>query len=304
MLQAVMKENAAHTPVLVEEIMTYLNPVSGDAILDCTLGLGGHASHIMQYIGADGRLIGLDRDQAASAQARTRLEDFLGRLDIVHTDYADLDQALKQLGIDGVDGILIDAGVSSMQLDTAERGFSFREDGPLDMRMDQTAPIRAYDLVNTLSEYELAHIIREYGEDRWHKKIARHIVEARALEPIYTTRQLADVVANAIPKRFHEKRIHPATRTFQGLRIAVNHELDSLKTALEKAVLFLKPGARLCVISFHSLEDRIVKHAFRSMADAFHLNILTKKPIVPSEVEMEINPRARSAKLRVVEKAV
>lgn len=301
-MQAAMKEKATHIPVLVDEVMSYLKPVAGDTILDCTLGLGGHASYIMQHIGAEGRLIGLDRDEQASAQARELLESFLGRLDIVHTDYAQLDQALVQLDIDGVDGILIDAGVSSMQLDNVERGFSFREDGPLDMRMDQSAPIRAFDLINTLSEHELASIIREYGEERWYRKIARHIVEQRGLETIFTTKQLAEMVTAAIPKRFHERRIHPATRTFQALRIAVNHELDSLKLALEKAMSVLKPSARLCVISFHSLEDRIVKHAFRSYADAFHLNVLTKKPIIPSEQEMQKNARARSAKLRVVEK--
>lgn len=297
-----MGESSLHIPVMPDEIINALQLSSGNTILDCTLGLGGHSLRISRVIDSSGTLIGLDRDQDAISIARQTLDDFSGKLYLIHTNYSDLDQALISVEVDKVDGMLLDAGVSSMQLDQIDRGFSFREDGPLDMRMDQSSGLSAQDLVNTLTEQELSRVLKDFGQERWANKIARHIVEYRAENDFTTTRQLAEVVANAIPKRFHEKRIHPATRSFQAIRIAVNEELDSLQQALEKGVLILNSGARMAVISFHSLEDRIVKHAFRRFAKEELGEVITKRPLLPSEEEKQANARSRSAKLRVFER--
>jgi 16S rRNA (cytosine1402-N4)-methyltransferase len=291
----------AHIPVLTAESAGYLRPNDGGLFVDCTVGLGGHARALLQA-GAT-RLIGLDRDPEALAEARAALTQWSDRIDLVHADYRDLDAVLAARGIALIDGALADLGVSSLQLETPGRGFSFQRDERLDMRMDPTSGQTAADLVARTDERELADVIYEFGEERFSRRIARAIARARAEHPIETTGQLAAIVRRAVPRRGYT-RIDPATRTFQALRIWVNRELDGLDRFLETAVQRLRAGARLVVISFHSLEDRIVKHTLRALGhgrDAV-IRILTKKPVVPSDDEVARNPRARSAKLRAVER--
>ena len=305
-----------HISVLAEEVLQYLAPVAEGTYLDGTLGGGGHAALILEALGDKGRLIGFDRDSSAIAAASGVLARFGNRFIPVNRNFAEMESALAALGVPGIDGFLLDLGVSSHQLDEQDRGFSFQKDAPLDMRMDRSSRSAA-DLVNTLSHGELARIIREYGEDRWAGRIAAFICTARESGPIETTLQLADIVKAAIPRKAWEERIHPATRTFQGLRIAVNEELTSLETGLESAVRMLKPGGRGVVISFHSLEDRIVKQMFRRLAAGCtcpkdfpvcvcssrpQVKVLTTKPVMAKEDELAVNPRSRSAKLRAVEK--
>jgi 16S rRNA (cytosine1402-N4)-methyltransferase len=288
-----------------------LQPISAGRYVDCTVGAGGHSAGILDASSPDGLLLGLDLDPPALAVARDRLAPFGKRSRLVQGSYVRLAQILKDAGWRNVDGIVFDLGVSSMQLDTAERGFSFLQDAPLDMRFGPEVKNTAGDLVNTLSEPELADLIYRYGEDRNSRKIARAIVRAR---PLQTTKELAEVIAGSA--RRHE-RIHPATRTFQALRIAVNEELSGLEVALPQAVAALKPGGRLAVISFHSLEDRIVKHFLRlesrdcicppgqpvcTCGHKATLRELSRKPIIPTGEEMKANPRARSAKLRTAER--
>ncbi len=304
-----------HQPVLLQEVINYLNPVPGMVILDCTLGGGGHAQALLSRILPGGCLIGLDQDQAALEAADRRLA-LLGKANyqIVHANFKDLDQVLLSRQ---VDGILFDLGVSSYQLDQKERGFSYQEDVPLDMRMDQTAALKAFDLVNEGSLQELTKIIGEYGEEKWAKRIASFIVQARKKKSLHTTGQLVEIIKQAIPSGARRQGPHPAKRTFQALRIAVNQELDVLVPALEKGLQVLKPAGRMVVITFHSLEDRLVKRVFQKWAkdctcpadfpvcvceNRPQVKILTKKPVIPSVEEIEKNPRARSAKLRAVEK--
>jgi 16S rRNA (cytosine1402-N4)-methyltransferase len=269
--------------------------------VDCTVGLGGHAAALLDA-GAS-RVIGLDRDEDALRVARERLAPFGGRVELVHSDYRDLGRVLDGRQIPGIDGALADLGVSSMQLDAAGRGFSFRRDEPLDMRMDRTAGATAAELLRDVAEEDLADVIFRHGEERFSRRIARAIVESRATRPIETTGQLAQIVRRAVPVRGRQ-RIDPATRTFQALRIWVNRELEGLDAFLAAACERLLVGARLAVITFHSLEDRIVKHTFRALAQAGRLaiRILTKRPLTPGEAELDRNPRARSAKLRAVER--
>jgi 16S rRNA (cytosine1402-N4)-methyltransferase len=252
------------------------------------------------------KLIGLDRDGEAIAYSKERLAEFGDRVTLKQTDYRDLKCCLMDMGVPQVGGVLFDLGVSSPQFDDPRRGFSFREDGPLDMRMDQTAGMTAATLVNRESEHALADIIYQYGDERYARRIARAIVRARERSPIETTGELASIIAKAVPSAYRHGRIHCATRTFQALRIAVNRELESLEPALDDAADLLAPGGRLCVVSFHSLEDRIVKRVFRALAQGpgARLSVLTKKPIVPSDEECRENPRARSAKLRVAERVM
>lgn len=302
---------AAHEPVLTAEVLQQLQPQRGGVYVDCTVGLGGHAAALLAA-GAS-RLIGLDRDVDALAIARTRLEPWRDRIDLVHADYRSLPEVLDARGIAEMDGALADLGVSSLQLDAEGRGFSFQRDEPLDMRMDRSSGETAADLIARADERELADIIFQYGEERFSRRVARRIVDARAEAPIATTGRLADIVRGAIPRR-GPVRIHPATRTFQALRIWVNRELEGLDRFLDAAARRLRGGGRLAVITFHSLEDRIVKHTFRALAgvrtggaeiDARPdpaVRLLTKKPIVPGEDEIQRNPRARSAKLRAVER--
>jgi 16S rRNA (cytosine1402-N4)-methyltransferase len=285
---------------MVAEVLEHLAPARGGVFVDCTVGLGGHARTLLEA-GAS-RLIGFDRDPAAVAQARANLADFGERVVIVHRDYRRLAEVLDEQGIAAVDGILADLGVSSMQLDE-ERGFSFRRDEPLDMRMDTSAGETAAEALAAVDEADLADVIYEFGEERLSRRIARAIVAARAAGPIATTGQLADIVRRAVPRKGYN-RIDPATRTFQALRIWVNRELDGLDIFLAQAIGRLQPGGRIAVIAFHSLEDRIVKHTFRSiqLTGDLGLRVLTKRPLQAGDEEVARNPRARSAKLRAAER--
>jgi len=303
-----------HIPVMSREVIDYLSVNKGGIYLDLTLGLGGHAIEILKS-DPDVKLIGIDIDSEALSIAGERLKNYKDRIHIVHGNFADLDLILSENGISKVDKILADLGVSSIQLDKAERGFSFRLESNLDMRMDQSAgrPI-SYEL-NNESFDNLVKIIREFGEERWARRIAKNIVIEREKSPITTTKQLADLIVKSVPRSNED--IHPATRTFQALRIYKNNELDNLKIGLDKAIKALKIGGRICVISFHSLEDRIVKEMFRTLEKGCicppktpkcvcgkksTVKIITKKPLTPSEEEIKLNPRSRSAKMRVAEK--
>ncbi len=297
-----MSEDQVHIPVMSKEIQEGLNLQPGNVFVDCTLGLAGHAAEVVKVLGPEGRIVGIDRDASSLAVAEQHLSGFNGKKDFVHSDFRYIENILNDLNVDKVNGILLDLGISSFQLDNPDRGFSIRLNGPLDMRMDQENFISAYDLVNSLSERELAIILKKYGEERWHYRIARFLVEERTKHPIETTRELSHAVLRAIPAHNRHQRIHPATRTFQAFRIAVNRELESLEMAMEHCVKRLAPGGRICVISFHSLEDRIVKHKFRQMAKDGLLNLITKKPLRPNDEETSQNIRARSARLRIAER--
>lgn len=299
------RQDRAHVPVLLEEVLTWLDPKPAGIYCDGTLGLGGHAAAILERSAPDGRLIGIDRDPAALEAARVALRPFGDRVTLVHARFSHAREVLDRLGLVAVDGFLVDLGVSSPQLDRAERGFSFRNDGPLDMRMDPTTGETAADLLRRVDEVELAQIIRDYGEERHAARVARAIVDARRGGDLDTTGKLAALVARAIPR--HEYGKNPATRTFQALRIAVNQELDELERFLSVAADCLRPGGRLCVIAFHSLEDRIVKRRLRALAGRDGggpavLRILTKHVVPPSGAERARNPRARSAHLRAAER--
>lgn len=288
-----------HKPVMWKEVVEALHLRPGITIVDATIGTGAHAEKILKEIAPDGRLIGLDRDEDSLALTKERLKDFKDRVSLVHADFRNIDKVAAELGIKKIDGILFDLGISSYQLDSEDRGFSFRYDAPLDMRMDRTSQILAYDLVNNLTEKEISDILWAFGEERWHNRIAKHLVSQRNQSPLSTTGQLKDIVLRAMPPGVRRQRIHPATRTFQALRIAVNRELEALEEALVKIPEFLRKGAYVCVISFHSLEDRIVKHNFRENAAKQLYTIVTKKPLEPTEQEIADNPRSRSAKMRV-----
>ncbi len=290
-----------HEPVLEKEVLAGLLPKRGGIYVDATLGLGGHAKALLEAFPQIGRLIAMDWDEEALELARERLASFEHKISFYHSNFKNIELVVSEEGYPGVDGILMDLGLSSYQLDESGRGFSFMRDEPLDMRMDRSTTILASDMVNQLPEERLAQLIQLYGEEPWAKKIASAIVERRAKRPILSTLELASVVKEAIPRRFHPRKIHPATRTFQAIRIAINREFENLTQALESATRVLNPGGRMCVISFHSLEDRIVKHFFRNSQ---MLKVITKRPIRPSEQEVKENPRSRSAKLRVAEKGV
>ncbi len=295
-----------HVPVLVSEVLSGLAPHSGGQYLDGTLGGGGHAAAVLAASAPDGRLLGIDADPAALAAAGTQLAAFGQRVMLAHGNFRDIGRLAREQGFAQIDGLLLDLGVSSHQIDTPERGFSFAADAPLDMRLDPTAGATAADMVNDTPESELADLIFRYGEERGSRRVARFIAEARRKRPIDTTLELADLVTRALGGR-HGK-IHPATRTFQALRIAVNRELESLEAALPQAVELLAPGGRMAIISFHSLEDRIVKLFFRAESgyggseQPARLQIITKKPIEATEQEARANPRSRSAKLRIAER--
>jgi 16S rRNA (cytosine1402-N4)-methyltransferase len=290
-----------HDPVMVDEVLEQLAPARGGVFVDCTVGLGGHARALLRA-GAT-RLIGLDRDQDAVTRAAAALQEFADRVELVHADFRDVDAALAARGVDRIDGLLADLGVSSMQLDEDGRGFSFRRDEPLDMRMDRSSGVTAADALAGADERTLADVIFQYGEERYARRIARAIVAARSVGAIDTTARLADVVRRAIPRRGFS-RIDPATRTFQAVRIWINRELDGLDTFLVTAAGRLNPGGRMVIISFHSLEDRIVKHTFRDLQQRGDgMTVRTRRPLVPGAAETERNPRARSAKLRAAERA-
>ena len=308
-----------HIPVLFHEIMDIMAPKAGEVFVDCTLGGGGHSRGFLERMGDDGRLIGIDQDTNALRAAQDNLAEFGERVTYVHSNYNNLDEILNQYAPDGVDGILFDIGVSSHQLDEKDRGFSYMQDAPLDMRMDQSRKFSAWDVVNTYSEDELHRIIKEYGEERWAKRIARFIVDFRKDKPVDTTGELVDIIKRAIPKGAREEGSHPAKRTFQAIRIEVNDELGVLTRTISVAAKHLKKGGRLGIISFHSLEDRIVKEQFRYLASdcicppelpccqcdkVSEVKILTRKPVTATEEELAANSRSKSAKFRAVEKIV
>ena len=304
-MMMLMEEERVHTPVMLAEILEYLNPQPGQVIVDATLGMGGHSLEIVKRLSPGGKLIGIDRDEESLVRARALLGGYGAAVESACGNFSDMDLILKNLNVESIDGIVMDLGVSSFQLKDAQRGFSFQSEGPLDMRFDRNSYISAYDLVNNLNEEELSNLLWTFGEERWHNRIARHLVFERQKHPIATTQDLSDIVIRAIPGRFRHMhhRIHPATRTFQAVRIAVNRELESLETALQKAIKLLRKEGRICVISFHSLEDRIVKLAFRHGAAEGMLKIITPKPLTPTYTEIKENPPSRSSKLRVAEKA-
>lgn len=306
-----------HTPVLLTEVIDNLNINSRGIYVDCTVGGGGHALEIARRLQRPGLLVGLDRDPEALRAAQKKLVPYQDRIRLVEANYRELQKVMVSLKIQAVNGVIFDLGVSSYQLDNPYRGFSYMHDAPLDMRMGKDASSTAHELVNNLSEEELEHLIREYGEERWARRIASFIIAERQKKPVRTTGELVKIIKSAIPHGARQKGPHPAKRTFQALRIAVNDELDSLTEALEAAVGLLLAGGRICVISFHSLEDRIVKRTYRRLASACLcpprqpvctcggatvLREVYKKPVVPASQELENNPRARSAKLRVAEK--
>ncbi|MBE5827514.1 MAG: 16S rRNA (cytosine(1402)-N(4))-methyltransferase RsmH [Butyrivibrio sp.] len=307
-----------HYSVLLDECLDNLNIRPDGIYLDGTLGGAGHSFHIAERLTAGGHLYGTDQDEDAIAAATKRLLPFEDRVTVIRDNYENAVIRLRELGVKGVDGILLDLGVSSFQLDNAKRGFTYKEDVPLDMRMDQRQTLTARDIVNDYSETELFHIIRDYGEDKFAKNIAKHICIERARTPIETTGQLNDIIKAAIPARMREKGGHPSKRTYQAIRIALNRELDVLQNSLDGFIDFLNPGGRLCVITFHSLEDRITKNNFKRnenpctcppdfpvcvCGNVSKGKVITRKPILPSPEELAENNRSQSAKLRVFEKA-
>ena len=308
-----------HTSVLLEETIEYLHIRPDGIYVDGTLGGGGHAFRVCRQLGENGRFIGIDQDEDAIAAAGKRLEPFGEKVDIIRSNYERMREALGSLGIQRVDGILLDLGVSSYQLDDPNRGFTYRtEDAPLDMRMDRRQAVTARDVVNGYSETELYHIIRDYGEDKFAKNIAKHIVKARQQKPIETTGELTEVIKAAIPAKVRYQGGHPSKRTFQAIRIELNRELEVLKNSLDDMIDLLNPGGRICIITFHSLEDRIVKSSFRKNENPCTCpsdfpvcvcgavskgKVITRKPVLPGETEMEENPRSKSAKLRVFERS-
>ena len=307
-----------HTSVLLKETVDGLNVRPDGTYVDATLGGGGHAFEVCSRLSDKGRFIGIDQDADAIEAASKRLEGFGEKVTIIRSNYRDMKPRLHELGIDKVDGIVIDLGVSSYQLDTADRGFSYRVDAPLDMRMDQRQKMTARDIVNGYSESELYRVIRDYGEDKFAKNIAKHIAAEREKAPIETTEQLNEIIRHAIPMKIRKTSGHPSKRTFQAIRIELNHELDVLRDSLDEMIDMLSPGGRICIITFHSLEDRIVKSAFRKNEDPCtcpsHFpvcvcgkvskgKVVTRKPVLPTEKEMESNSRSKSAKLRIFERA-
>lgn len=297
-------DEALHIPVMPQEAMQLLALPPGGIAVDGTLGMAGHARLIAENLGSKGHLIGIDRDSTSLIQAKQRLGDLSLRIDLLQGNFKDMRALLAGIKVQAVDGILLDLGISSFQLDDAKRGFAFKTDGPLDMRVDQSSGSSAADLVNTAGEEELSRIIFEFGEDRFARRIAKDIVAKRAQARIETTTQLADLVLRALPKGYQRGRIHPATRTFQALRIVVNGELDGLGQALEDCFDLLKVSGRLCVISFHSLEDRIVKQLFRRLADEDKGELLVKKPLEARGEECVANSRSRSAKMRAIKRLI
>ncbi len=304
-----------HLSVMPAEVLACLQPQPGETFVDGTLGGGGHSRLLLESTAPDGRLIGLDRDQDALKAAAEILDPYGDRVILRHANFSEVDQILEELGIEGMDGMLLDLGVSSFQLDAGHRGFSFQVDAPLDMRMDRSGGLTAADILQTYSAEELARIFFEYGEERYSRRIARRIVERRVETPLTTTSQLAELVKYSVPKGRVPARIHPATRVFQALRIEVNGELEHVAQGLEKAINCLRPGGRLAVISFHSLEDRLVKRFFRSESQSCicppklpmcicnhqpRVKVLTRKGLRASEEEVANNPRSRSAVLRAV----
>ncbi len=293
--------NNYHTPVMVQEALEFCLANKPKVIIDCTLGLGGYAQSFMEA-GFTGRYIGIDKDEESLRIARDRLAGFADKVSFIHDDFKNIGRILEKAGIYNPDVFIYDLGISLYQLAFAERGFSFLKDGPLDMRMDRYSSLSAYDLVNNLSEKELSYIFKEFGQERFYKRIAHRIAEARRSGVISTTCRLAEVITNALPAGVRHKGTHSVARSFQALRIAVNGELDSLRESLKKSLGLLSSQGRICVVSFHSLEDRIVKQEFLAAKRKGGFRLLTSKPLQPASAEIKANSRARSAKLRVIEK--
>lgn len=312
-----MEKEFRHTSVLLEETIEALNVKPDGVYLDGTLGGGGHACEVCRRLNDQGRFYGIDQDEAAVEAAGKRLEEFGSRVTIIRDNYCNAREALREKGVECVDGIVLDLGVSSYQLDTAERGFTYKYDAPLDMRMDQRQRLTARDIVNDYDEQSLYRIIRDYGEDQFARNIAKHIVQARMEKPVETTFELNEIIKAAIPARMRAVGGHPSKRTFQAIRIECNHELDVLRDTLQDFIDMLNPQGRLCIITFHSLEDRIVKSFFREMENPCtcppefpvcicgktpYGKVISRKPILPTQEEMEENPRSKSAKLRAFER--
>jgi len=295
-------ENILHNPVLLNDVITYLGLKKGMVIADCTVGLGGHALQILKVVGDKGFLIGIDRDMEALKEARYVLQAVSDRFALFKANFRDMDAVLDNAKIRKVDGALFDLGVSSLQFDSPERGFSLRSNGPLDMRMDRAGGITASDIVNGCTKEEMASIFERFGEEHFASRVAKRIAEERRKRRIGSTAELADIVAGALPYNLRFRRIHPATKVFMALRIAVNRELENVEEGVKRIIPYLRKGARLCVISFHSMEDRIIKNEFKKFAESGLLKIITKKPIVPAADEIRENPRSRSAKMRVAER--
>lgn len=308
----------SHKSVLLEETIEGLDIKPDGIYVDGTLGGGGHSYEIAKKLSEKGHLYGIDQDEAAIEAAGERLKEYKDRVTIIRDNYENAVSDLKQSGVTGVDGIILDLGVSSYQLDTVERGFSYKYDTALDMRMDLRQPLSAKEIVNDYSQADLARIIRDYGEDKFANNIAKHIVAARQKKPIETTYELNDIIKAAIPAKMRAEGGHPSKRTFQAIRIECNRELDVLKNSLEEMIRFLNPGGRICIITFHSLEDRIVKSMFKKQENpctcppCFPVctcgktslgKVITRKPILPSDEELEVNSRSKSAKLRIFERA-
>lgn len=306
-----------HVSVLLDETITGLNIKPDGIYVDGTLGGGGHAYEVLKRLSSKGRLIGIDQDGEALQAAGERLKEYKDKVTLVRDNYCEIERVLKDLNIEKVDGIVLDIGVSSYQLDNLERGFSYKSDAPLDMRMDTRQKLTAADVVNTYSESELFKIIKEYGEDKFAKNIAKHIILARQDKPFETTKELSEVIKRAIPMKVQAKGGHPAKKTFQAIRIEVNRELTVLKESIDKMIEYLNPEGRICIITFHSLEDRIVKMKFRENENPCTCpsdfpvcvcgkkskgRVITRRPIIPSDEEIEVNKRAKSSKLRIFER--
>ncbi len=295
-------KDAYHCPVMYREVIELLDLGKKKVVVDCTTGVGSHACKLLEAMDKGSFLLCIDRDQESLDIAKARLEPFQGRFTLVRDNFANLDKVLSDLDIEEVDAFLFDLGISTYQLGEPARGFSFLKEGPLDMRMDKDSFLSAYDLVNNLSEVELESIFKKFGEERYSRRVAHFLVEVRKDKPISTTTQLAELIIRCIPGKARGGRIHPATRIFQALRIAVNRELEAVEASLVQAISRLRAGGRIGVISFHSLEDRIVKHLYKKCSSKDILKIITKKPFIPTEEERNENPPSRSAKLRVAEK--
>ncbi len=298
----VMLKAEIHKPVMCNEVLEYLKLSPGMIVVDGTIGCGGHSVRILEHILPGGRLIGIDRDHESLDITRRRLSKFAQAVSLIHGNFRDLDKILVMVGVNKVDVVFFDLGLSSMQLSDPERGFSFQTEGPLDMRMDRTSFIQAYDLINNLNEEEISSILWSFGQERFHNRIAHLLVTERKKAPISSTSEVANIVMRAIPRHYRFGRIHPATRTFQAIRIAVNRELEALDEGIKKAIDLLQQGGRVAVISFHSLEDRIVKINFRSARSEGKIKVITPKPLRPTSEEQIKNPSSRSARLRVAER--
>lgn len=306
-----------HKTVLLDECIANISPVEDGVFVDATIGLGGHTDMLLEACNFKARIVGMDVDDQALEMVSQRLKQYKDRIDLVNRNFISIDSSLQELGIKKVNGIIADLGMSSFQLDHSGKGFSFSKQEPLDMRMDPSIQFTAYDLVNEMDEEELRYIFKKYGEEKFAGNIARAIIKKRENKPIQTSSELAAIISNSIPKKFHPKKRHPATKSFQALRIAINNELENLQIFIEKSVKLLKPGGRLVIISFHSLEDRIVKNIFKKLQSPCIcppdfpvcrcgkepvLKLITKNPVTPGQDEISQNPRSRSSKMRVGEK--